>query len=159
MIILYSTTIIRESGEALESCTASAHSRRPHPDQIYVYTSLSLYIYIYTYIHGIITNNNNNSNNDNTISMSCIITSILIVSISIITCSSKVCERSKALFVCSGPDYECADFLHRCLNDGIIVLALKSKALIGSPTYLILSGDVLLSEANRLLIKTCHTKY
>ena len=47
------------------------------------------------------------------------------------------------------PEYECALFRHRCLNEGIIVVALKSNALIGSPKYLILSGFVLASDVIR----------
>ena len=39
----------------------------------------------------------------------------------------------------------CAVF-HLCLNEGMIVAALKSKAEIGSPTYRILSGLVLVSD-------------
>ena len=38
----------------------------------------------------------------------------------------------------------------RCLNEGNTVVALKSKALIGSPTYLILSGCVFVSSVKRL---------
>ena len=36
------------------------------------------------------------------------------------------------------PEYECAEFLNLCLNDGIVVVRLKSNAEIGSPKYLIL---------------------
>ena len=44
----------------------------------------------------------------------------------------------------------------RCLNDGITVVALKPKAEIGSPRYLILSGDVLVSSVI-LLAKSVET--
>ena len=44
------------------------------------------------------------------------------------------------------PEYECAELFHLCLNEGMVVAALKSKALIGSQKYLILSGDVLASD-------------
>ena len=43
------------------------------------------------------------------------------------------------------PEYECAELFQRCLNEGMIVVALKSKVEIGSPKYLILLGLVLLS--------------
>ena len=56
----------------------------------------------------------------------------------------------------SKPEYECALFRHRCLNEGIIVVALKSNALIGSPKYLTLSGDVLVSDVI-LLAKSLDT--
>ena len=36
------------------------------------------------------------------------------------------------------PEYECAELLNRCLNDGITVVLLKSNADIGSPAHLIL---------------------
>ena len=42
------------------------------------------------------------------------------------------------------PEYEYAELFHLCLNEGMTVVALKSKALIGSQKYLILSGLVLL---------------
>ena len=44
------------------------------------------------------------------------------------------------------PEYECAELFHRCLNEGMVVVALKSKALIGSPKYRILLGLVLVSD-------------
>ena len=44
------------------------------------------------------------------------------------------------------PEYECAELFHLCLDGGMVVVALKSKALVGSPKYLILSGDVLLPD-------------
>ena len=44
------------------------------------------------------------------------------------------------------PEYGCAELFHLCLNEGMIVAALKSKALIGSPRYSILLGLVLLSS-------------
>ena len=44
------------------------------------------------------------------------------------------------------PEYECALFRHRSLNEGMIVVALKSKEEIGSPKHLILSGEVLVSD-------------
>ena len=44
------------------------------------------------------------------------------------------------------PEYECAELLQRCLNEGMIAVALKSNIEIGSPKYLILSGDVLVSD-------------
>ena len=44
------------------------------------------------------------------------------------------------------PEYECAELFHLCLTEGMIVVALKSKALIGSPKYRILLGLVLLSS-------------
>ena len=44
------------------------------------------------------------------------------------------------------PEYECAELFHLCLNEGMIVVALKSSIEIGSPKYLILSGDVLVSD-------------
>ena len=43
------------------------------------------------------------------------------------------------------PEYGCAGLFHLCLNEGITVVALKSKAEIGSPKYRILLGLVLLS--------------
>ena len=43
------------------------------------------------------------------------------------------------------PEYECAELSHPCLNEGMIVVALKSKAEIGSPKYRILFGLVLVS--------------
>ena len=43
------------------------------------------------------------------------------------------------------PEYECADLVHLCSNEGMIAVALESKALIGSPRYLILLGLVLVS--------------
>ena len=49
------------------------------------------------------------------------------------------------------PEYECAEFIHRCLNDGMTALALKPIAIIGSPKD-ILSGIVLLSSVNLLAI-------
>ena len=44
------------------------------------------------------------------------------------------------------PEYECALFSHLCLNEGITVVALKSKAEIGSPKYRILLELVLVSD-------------
>ena len=39
-------------------------------------------------------------------------------------------------------EYECAELLNVCLNDGINVVLLKSNAEIGSPVHLILLGVV-----------------
>ena len=44
------------------------------------------------------------------------------------------------------PEYECAGLFHLCLNGGMVVVALKSKAEIGSPKYRILFGLVLVSD-------------
>ena len=44
------------------------------------------------------------------------------------------------------PEYECAELFHLCLNEGMIVVALKPNIEIGSPKYRILSGDVLVSD-------------
>ena len=44
------------------------------------------------------------------------------------------------------PEYECDELFHLCLNEGITVVALKSKAEIGSPKYRILLGLVLVSD-------------
>ena len=55
-------------------------------------------------------------------------------------------SRRGILSAISKPEYECALFRHRCLNEGITVVALKSNIEIGSPKYLILSGDVLVSD-------------
>ena len=44
------------------------------------------------------------------------------------------------------PEYECAGLSHLCLNEGMVVVALKSNIEIGSPKYLILSGGVLVSD-------------
>ena len=55
-------------------------------------------------------------------------------------------SRRGTLSAISEPEYECALFRQRCLNEGIIVVALKSNMEIGSPKYLILSGDVLVSD-------------
>ena len=52
----------------------------------------------------------------------------------------------------NNPEYEWAELLQRCLNDGITVVALKSIAEKGTPKYRILSGDVLLSDVNLLAI-------
>ena len=38
------------------------------------------------------------------------------------------------------PEYECALFRHRCLNEGITVVAFMSVTDIGSPAHLILLG-------------------
>ena len=46
----------------------------------------------------------------------------------------------------NNPLYERAQFPHLCLNGGITVVALKSKAEIGSPKYRILLGLVLVSD-------------
>ena len=43
------------------------------------------------------------------------------------------------------PEYGCAELFQRCLIEGITVDALKSNIEIGSPKYLTLSGDVLVS--------------
>ena len=48
------------------------------------------------------------------------------------------------------PEYECAELFHLCPNEGITVVALKSKALIGSPKYCIILGLVLVSGVTRL---------
>ena len=47
-----------------------------------------------------------------------------------------------AAYFTNKPEYECAELFHFCLNEGIIVVALKSKAKIGSPQYRILLGLV-----------------
>ena len=74
-------------------------------------------------------------------------------------------DGSNILFIvsCKGtaslinkPEYGCALFFHLCLNEGITAVALKSKALIGSPKYLILSGDVLVFDVI-LLTKSVET--
>ena len=44
----------------------------------------------------------------------------------------------------NNPLKECALCFHLKPNEGMTVVLLKSKALIGSPKYLILSGDILL---------------
>ena len=44
------------------------------------------------------------------------------------------------------PEYECAGLFHLCLNEGMIVVALKSEAEIGSPNYRIRLGLVLVSD-------------
>ena len=44
------------------------------------------------------------------------------------------------------PEYECAELFHLCLNEGMIVVALKSKVEIGSPKYRIRLGLVLVSD-------------
>ena len=44
------------------------------------------------------------------------------------------------------PEYECAELFQRCLNEGMIMVALKSKALVGSPKHYIISGEVLVSD-------------
>ena len=44
------------------------------------------------------------------------------------------------------PEHECAELFQRCLNEGMIVVALKSNIETGSPKYLILSGLVLVSD-------------
>ena len=54
------------------------------------------------------------------------------------------------------PEYGCAELFHLCLSEGITVVALKPKAEIGSPKYLILPGDVLVSDAT-LLAKSLDT--
>ena len=54
------------------------------------------------------------------------------------------------------PEYECAELFQRCLNEGMIVVALKSNIEIGSPKYIILSGDVLVSDVI-LLAKSLDT--
>ena len=46
----------------------------------------------------------------------------------------------------NNPLYECAELFQRCLNEGMIAVALKSKAEIGSQEYLVLSGDVFVSD-------------
>ena len=54
------------------------------------------------------------------------------------------------------PEYGCAELFHLCLNEGITVVALKPKAEIGPPKYLILSGDALVSDVI-LLAKSLDT--
>ena len=54
------------------------------------------------------------------------------------------------------PLYECAELLNLNPNDGITVVALKSKAEIGSPKYLIRLGLVFLSSVI-LLAKSVET--
>ena len=54
------------------------------------------------------------------------------------------------------PEYECAELFQRCLHEGMIVVALKSKAEIGSPKCIILSGGVLVSDV-ALLAKSLDT--
>ena len=54
------------------------------------------------------------------------------------------------------PECECAELLHPCLNEGIIVVALKPKAEIESPKYRILLGRVLVSDVI-LLAKSLDT--
>ena len=54
------------------------------------------------------------------------------------------------------PEYECAGLFHLCLNEGMIVVALKSKAEIGSPKYRILSGEELVYDVI-LLAKSVET--
>ena len=54
------------------------------------------------------------------------------------------------------PEHECAELFHLCLNGGMIAVALKSKAEIGSPRYRILLGLVLLSDVI-LLAKSVDT--
>ena len=44
------------------------------------------------------------------------------------------------------PEYECAELFQRCLHEGMIVVALESKAEIGSPKYIIMSGLVLVPD-------------
>ena len=46
----------------------------------------------------------------------------------------------------NNPLYECAELFHLCSNEGMIVVALKPKAAIGSPKYRILFGLVLVSD-------------
>ena len=53
-------------------------------------------------------------------------------------------------------EYECAELFHLCLNAGTIVVALKSKAEIGSPKYRIRLGLVLVSDVT-LLAKSLDT--
>ena len=66
-------------------------------------------------------------------------------------------HRAKAqhLFM-NNPEYECAELFHLCLNEGMIVVALKSKAEMGSPKYRILFGLVLVSDVI-LLVKSLDT--
>ena len=54
------------------------------------------------------------------------------------------------------PEYECAELFQRCLTEGMIVVALKSKAEIGSPKYRILLRLVLVSD-EILLAKSLDT--
>ena len=68
----------------------------------------------------------------------------------------RVTSCNGILSAISSPEYEWAELRHRCLNDGIIVVALKSIADIGSPKYIILSGFVLISSVN-LLAKSVDT--
>ena len=53
--------------------------------------------------------------------------------------------KAQHLFM-NKPEYECAELFHLCLNGGMVVVALKSKALVGSPKYRNLFGLVLVSE-------------
>ena len=54
------------------------------------------------------------------------------------------------------PEYECAELFQRCLNEGMIVVALKPNIEAGSPKYLTLPGDVLVSGVI-LLAKSVET--
>ena len=54
------------------------------------------------------------------------------------------------------PEYECAELFQRFLNEGMIVVALKSNIETGSPKHLTLSGDVLVSDVI-LLAKSLDT--
>ena len=55
-------------------------------------------------------------------------------------------SRRGTLSAISKPEYECALFRHRCLKLGNTVVLLKSNIEPGSPKYVILSGDVLVSD-------------
>ena len=56
-------------------------------------------------------------------------------------------HRAKVHYIFTNkPEYECAELFHLCLNRGMVVVALGSKALVGSPKYLILLRLVLLSD-------------
>ena len=65
-------------------------------------------------------------------------------------------SRRGTLSTISNPEYECALFRHRCLNEGMIVVELKSNIEIGSPKYIILSGLVSVSDVI-LLAKSLDT--
>ena len=62
----------------------------------------------------------------------------------VLTCFSLPCKGTTSLI--NKPLYGCALLLNLNPNDGIIVVALNSKAEIGSPKYRILSGDVSVSD-------------
>ena len=77
----------------------------------------------------------------------------------IISASSSLPDIVNGFFIisCKGtasfmnkPEYECDELFHLCLNEGMVVVALEPKALIGSPKYLILLGLALLSGVTPL---------